>query len=317
MEQSRRLTADSNAIDLAISLLRDGQCVALPSETVYGLAADARQGQAVARIFEAKDRPSFNPLITHVESLDQAQDLAQFSNVSICLARAFWPGPLTLVLPKLDGCNIHPLVTADGDNIALRCPSHPVFRAVLDGFQGVLAAPSANRSGAISPTTADHVESDLGDRIALILDGGPSSVGIESTIVTFRDDRLVILRPGSISIEQLQQVVPIVAYGNDSGPITAPGQLKRHYAPDKPMFLNLSSPKSDSFMIGFGPVDGDVSLSSAGDLIEAASRLYPCLHEANRAAAPIISVAPVPMEGLGRAINDRLIRAAAPGKQQL
>ena len=304
-------TADAAGIAAAAARLRDGGLVALPTETVYGLAARADSAAAVAEIYRAKGRPDFNPLIVHVASTAHARELACFDARAEALAAAFWPGPLTLVLPLRADAGIAPAVTAGLSTIALRCPAHPVMRAVLVATGLPLAAPSANRSGAVSPTRADHVVTSLGAAAPLVIDGGPCDAGLESTIVALRpDDAWQVLRPGPITAARIAAVLGKEPVAVSSAAIEAPGQLASHYAPGKPVRLGASTPQADEFLIGFGPVAGDVSLSAAGDLAEAAARLYAALHLAAASPKPRIAVAPIPMEGIGTAINDRLARAA-------
>lgn len=300
------LTADGAGIARAAEILRAGGLVALPTETVYGLAARVDSEAAIARIYQAKGRPSFNPLIVHVADRAQAEELARFAPVAEELAERHWPGPLTLVLPRLPGAALTPAVTAGLPTIALRCPAHPAMRAVLEAVSVPLAAPSANRSGYVSPTSAAHVLETLDGRIDAVLDGGPCAAGLESTIVAVREDGSVEeLRPGPIDVAPRD-----FSSGRDG--IEAPGQMASHYSPGKPVRLNALSFGNDEFAIGFGAISGDCTLSSSGDLGEAAARLYACLHQAARSAKPRIAIAPVPDEGLGRAINDRLGRAATP-----
>lgn len=296
------VAAGPEGILRAARILESGGLVAVPTETVYGLAARADRAQAVARIYAAKGRPDFNPLIVHVAGLAEAGRLADVSPQARALAEAHWPGPLTLVLPRRADAGLAEAVTAGLPTIALRAPDHPVMRALLERCDFPLAAPSANRSGFISPTTAAHVLASLDGRIDMVLDGGATRAGVESTIVAVRADGSVEeLRPGPVQVG---------ARGAARG-IEAPGQMASHYAPGKPVRLNALEAASGEFMIGFGAVAGDVTLSASGDLSEAAARLYACLHEAARAPHPRIAVAPVPGEGMGRAINDRLRRAAA------
>ena len=309
-QTTERLRADSAGIERAARLLDRGRLVAVPTETVYGLAARADRAEAVAEIYRAKGRPEFNPLIVHVLDLADAARLAEVDDRARRLAAAFWPGPLTLVLPKKPAARIAPAVTAGLDTIALRCPAHPAMRALLGETGLPLAAPSANPSGAVSPTTAGHVLAGLDGRIAAVLDGGPSGRGLESTIVALRDSGWQVLRPGPVAEVEIaallgEAMTPAV------GKIEAPGQLASHYAPGKPLRLGAAVAEGDEFLIGFGDVSGDCSLSPSGDLAEAAARLYVCLHEAAAANRPRIAVAPVPEEGIGAAINDRLRRAAA------
>lgn len=300
---TERLAPDAAGIARAAGLLRAGKLVALPTETVYGLAARADSGEAVARIFAAKGRPGFNPLIVHVGSLEQAERLAEFGETARALAASHWPGPLTLVLPRRRDAKIAEAVSAGLPTLALRRPAHPAMQAVLAATGLPLAAPSANRSGFVSPTTAEHVLATLDGRIDAVLDAGPCPTGLESTIVAVREDgRLEVLRPGPIAL----------AADTTSGTaIEAPGQLASHYAPGKPLRLDAFAAEEGEFLIGFGWIAGDCSLSPSGDLAEAAARLYACLHEAARAPQPRIAVVPIPAEGVGVAINDRLRRAAA------
>lgn len=295
--------ADAAGIAEAGRILESGGLVAVPTETVYGLAARADSPQAVANIYAAKGRPDFNPLIVHVSGLAQALLYAEFSPEARVLAEAHWPGPLTLVLPRRADAALADAVTAGLPTVALRAPAHPAMRALLERCDFPLAAPSANRSGFISPTCAEHVLASLDGRIDLVLDGGPTTAGVESTIVAVRaDGRLEELRPGPI---------PLGTRSTGGRSIEAPGQLASHYAPGKPVRLNAAAAAHDEFWIGFGQLAGDCTLSARGDVAEAAARLYACLHEAARAPQPRIAVAPVPEEGVGRAVNDRLRRAAA------
>lgn len=303
---------DDEALARAADLIRAGEPVAVPTETVYGLAADATSGEAVARIYAAKGRPSFNPLIVHVASLDQAEALADFSPAACLLAEAFWPGPLTMVLPARAGSPVSSLVTAGLPTLALRMPAHPAMQALIAASGRPLAAPSANASGRISATRAEHVAASLGTRVPLILDGGPTRHGLESTIVAVEADRLRLLRPGPIASDRLAQVVDLPIDASENGRIEAPGQLASHYAPAKPLRLDAVERRPGEWLIGFGPILGDDSLSRSGNLIEAAARLFEALHHADSATATAIAVAPVPVTGLGLAINDRLRRAAAP-----
>ncbi|HET7708215.1 MAG TPA: L-threonylcarbamoyladenylate synthase [Sphingomicrobium sp.] len=303
-QATRILTFDDAAIAEAANLILAGQPVAVPTETVYGLAADATNAEAVARVYEAKGRPSFNPLIVHISSLDDAQRIGIFDDSALDLARRYWPGPLTLVLPLRLRAGIASIVTAGLDTIGLRVPSHPAMRALLAAVGRPLAAPSANASGAISPTRADHVARSLGGRTPLIIDGGAAERGLESTIVAATGGPLRLLRRGPIDLPQ--------AITMSDGKIESPGQLASHYAPSKSLRLNVINAAADEFLLGFGEVAGDVSLSGNGDLIEAASRLFDLLHVAEESSRPAIAVAPIPDIGLGAAINDRLRRAAAP-----
>jgi L-threonylcarbamoyladenylate synthase len=305
------MQANAAAIDAAAALIFAGHCVAVPTETVYGLAADATSAAAVAAIYAAKGRPAFNPLIVHVADVAMAERLALFDDKARALATTFWPGPLTLVLPRRADAELADAVTAGLPTVALRCPAHPVMRALIAAAGCPLAAPSANASGGVSPTEAAHVLQSLAGRIPLILDAGPCAAGIESTIVATGPSSLTLLRPGPISAETLIAAtgLPVVAHSGEV--ITAPGQLASHYAPGKPMLLDCAIPPADCFMIGFGAIGGDVQLSEAGDLGEAAQGLYAALHAGAASGRGRIAVAPIPHAGIGAAINDRLRRAAA------
>ena len=296
-----------DALARAVGLLRAGQLVAVPTETVYGLAADATNPDAVARIYAAKGRPDFNPLIAHVSGVAMAETLVEISALARELMARFWPGSLTLVLPLRSDAILAPAVTAGLPTLAVRCPDHPVPQALIAGLGRPIAAPSANASGRISPTTAGHVAASLGERVPLILDGGATRAGLESTIIGVDGDTATLLRPGAIPAEALG--IPLAVR---SAAITAPGQLASHYAPAQPVRLDAAQADPDEFHIGFGAVSGDLSLSAAGDLTEAAARLYDALHAAQASGRRGIAVAPIPHEGLGVAINDRLERAAAP-----
>lgn len=309
-EKSRILVADDAGIAAAVAELRAGGIVAVPTETVYGLAARAGDADAVARIYAAKGRPSFNPLIVHVSSIEQAGALVEIDAAARALMAAFWPGPLTLVLPLKPAADVAALVTAGLSTLAVRCPAHPVMQALIAGA-GPLAAPSANASGRISSTTAAHVATSLGGRIRLILDGGASAAGVESTIVAVDGGKVRLLRPGAVTVEDIERVAGPV--GIEAGArIAAPGMMDSHYAPHQPVRLAAVTAALDEFHIGFGPIAGDANLSVAGDLVEAAARLFDLLHVAQASGKAGIAVAPIPGTGLGRAINDRLRRAAAP-----
>jgi L-threonylcarbamoyladenylate synthase len=307
----RILTADTGAIALAARRLQAGELVAVPTETVYGLAARADSADAVAAIYRAKGRPDFNPLIVHVDDLAGAERLAMLDARARSLADRFWPGPLTMVLPLRDDAPVAAAVTAGLPTIAIRMPAHPVMRGLLAQAGLPLAAPSANRSGAVSPTRAEHVAVSLGDRIGLILDGGPCADGLESTIIALRDGgRWQLLRPGPISEAELAELLGPADPLHDVA-IEAPGQLASHYAPGKPIRLDATEAGPNEFMIGFGGVAGDLSLSPSGDLAEAAACLYASLHRAAASPKPAIAIAPIPAGGIGDAIRDRLARAAA------
>ena len=309
-----RLAPDSAGIETAARLLAEGELVALPTETVYGLAADARQDHAVARIFEAKGRPRFNPLIIHVADLASAGRYARLTPEAERLARAFWPGPLTLVLPLLPDAGLSPLVTAGNDSVAVRVPAHPVAQALLRRFGGPLAAPSANPSGRVSPTRAAHVLDGLDGRIEAVIDGGEAAVGVESTIVGLLGAPL-LLRPGGLALEDLEAALgrAIPSPAADLERPVAPGQLSSHYAPRAEMRLG-TRPRPGEAWLGFGPADtgATLNLSPAGDLTEAAANLFHYMREIDTGPGTVIAVSPIPERGLGRAINDRLRRAAAP-----
>ena len=303
--------ADDDSITAAAQLLHAGQIVAIPTETVYGLAADAQNAEAVAHIYAAKGRPDFNPLIVHVRDRKAAEKLGLFNATAQVLADAFWPGPLTLVLPLKQGAPVARAVTAGLPTIAIRCPNHPVIQALLLKSDLSLAAPSANRSGAISPTRADHVLKGLGGAVPMILDGGPCSAGLESTIVAVRDDGWQVLRPGPVSATLIEQTLGYPPLSVPMSAIEAPGQMASHYAPSKPVRLNVTVPEKGEYLIGFGAIAGDVNLSATGDLAQAAANLFEALHNADASLATAIAVAPIPHEDIGIAINDRLSRAAA------
>lgn len=311
---TRTLGPDNSGIAAAAALLAAGELVAFPTETVYGLGADARSDIAVARVYEAKGRPSFNPLIVHLPDLSAVERIAEVGPKARMLARAFWPGPLTLVLPLRPDAGISSLVTAGLETVAVRVPAHALAQRLLRAFGGPVAAPSANPSGRVSPTTAEHVLDGLSGRIAAVLDGGPCAVGLESTIL-LADPEPVQLRPGGVPLEVLEAALgEPLALGGDAGKPTSPGQLASHYAPRAALRLDVTVAQDGEVLVGFGPVKGAVSLSDTGDLVEAASRLFQVLRDADRLAGPEgrIAFAPVPDRGLGRAINDRLRRAAAP-----
>jgi len=314
----RRSRAKSLAV--AAEALAAGELVGIPTETVYGLAADATNDVAVARIFAAKGRPRFNPLIVHVASLSDAEEIAVFSADARRLAEAFWPGPLTLVLPKRKTSSIAELVTAGLDTIAIRVPDHPVALDLIKALGRPIAAPSANRSGHVSPTTAAHVAADLGDAVACILDGGPCRVGLESTIVGLLGGDAVLLRPGGIKREAIEGVLGRrLATADDSEAVRAPGMLASHYAPKSDVRLNVAEVRAGEALLAFGadlPKNADnavatINLSRSGSLIEAAANLFSAFRALD-VTASTIAVMPIPDTGIGEAINDRLRRAAAP-----
>lgn len=306
--ESRLLMPDAAGLAAAAAVLRGGGLVAVPTETVYGLAARADHGAAVAGIYAAKGRPSFNPLIVHVADVRQAETLAIFSPLAHRLAETFWPGPLTLVLPRRADAPVASLVTAGLATIALRCPAHAVMQALVRDV-GPLAAPSANASGRISPTRAAHVRATLD---VPVIDAGPCAAGVESTIIAVEGDGWRLLRAGAVTVEAIAAVAgePLAAEAQPA--VQAPGMLASHYAPAQPVRLEAQSAEPSEFHIGFGNVQGDVTLSASGDLAEAAARLFDLLHVAQASGKAGIAVAPVPHHGLGLAINDRLARAAAP-----
>jgi L-threonylcarbamoyladenylate synthase len=322
---TRVAKSDAAAIADAVRYLAAGGLVAFPTETVYGLGADATNGEAVARLYEAKGRPAFNPLIAHVVDRAAAAALAMFDADATRLAEAFWPGPLTLVLPKAGGCAVAKLATAGLDSIAVRVPDHAVAQKILAGLARPVVAPSANRSGHVSPTTAAHVLADLGGRIDLIIDGGATSVGVESTIVACLGTPM-LLRPGGTAREQIERVLghpladpPSGTGAADDAPL-APGLLASHYAPRTLLRLDASRVDAGEALLAFGPtpVTGVeraarvLNLSERGDLIEAAANLFSHLRALDAAGAKTIAVMPIPHENLGEAINDRLARAASP-----
>jgi len=294
----------------AAEVLRRGELILLPTETVYGLGADAGDPKAVASVFAAKGRPQFNPLIAHVASLEAARVIGQFNEAAEALAKAFWPGPLTLVLPVADRSRVCDLARAGLDSVAMRVPAHPLAQQVLAAFGGPVVAPSANRSGRPSPTTfADAVE-ETGAAVGAAVDGGPCDVGLESTVVSVLDDRVALLRPGAVTREQIEAVVgPLHESGEGH---RSPGRLTLHYAPDAPVRIAATEARPGEIFLGFGPGVGDPrwSLSPSGDPQEAAANLFRLLRAADREKPAGIAVSPVPSEGLGEAINDRLRRAA-------
>ena len=301
MTNTKILPFSDEATAESARLIRAGEPVAVATETVYGLAADATNPAAVARIYEAKGRPDFNPLIVHVPDLAAAMRIGKFDQSARALAGQHWPGPLTLVVPLRGGSGIASIVTAGLPTIGLRVPAHPAMQALLAAVGRPLAAPSANASGSLSPTRAEHVAKSLGGRIALIVDSGPTERGLESTIVAATGGDLRLLRPGPIAVD---------AQLAAADRIEAPGQLASHYAPAKPLRIDATSAAADEYWIGFGPLDGDANLSPTGDFAEAATHLFDLLHQADASDKPRIAIAPVPHAGLGAAINDRLRRAA-------
>lgn len=300
-------------IQTAVAALARGGLVAFPTETVYGLGADATSDAAVAKVYSAKGRPVFNPLISHVATIDQAFALGQFSNMAQKLAKAFWPGPLTIVVPRAENCPVSLLASAGQSSIAIRVPQHPVALELLRAFAKPVVAPSANRSGRISPTTAEHVQQSLGSDVDLILDGGECAVGLESTVVSFLDNAPRLLRPGGLERHVIETVLGKALAAAPANEIHSPGQLESHYAPRAQLRLNVAEPQNNETYIGFGTYNhGPYSLSRRGDMIEAAAALFAMLHQMDASGIECIAVAPIPNHGLGEAINDRLRRAAAP-----
>ncbi len=307
-EQETRL---SKNVTTALTLLAAGEVVAVPTETVYGLAGDATNAAAIARIYAAKARPQFNPLIAHVARTDIVWQHIHRTPTMARLADAFWPGPLTLLGQILPSSDIVPLARAGLAHQAMRVPAHPLMQALLDDFGKPLAAPSANASGQISPTQPAHVLASLGGRIPMVLDGGACVVGLESTIIGFDGDMPILLRAGAITQEAITEVLGLAPISPSDMKITAPGQLTSHYAPKTKLQLNMTLPPQGAVMIGFGPVPGNITLSATGNLVEAAANLFALLHHADSLGATCICIAPIPNHGLGLAINDRLSRAAA------
>ncbi|MBR9650755.1 L-threonylcarbamoyladenylate synthase [Thalassovita aquimarina] len=310
--RTETLGDDIAGLSRAAEILSAGGLVAIPTETVYGLAADARNDLAVARIFEAKGRPRFNPLIVHLADAAAARDYVEWSASAQKLADAFWPGPLTLVLPLRPDNGLSPLVTAELPSLAVRVPAHPLAHALLQEFGGPVAAPSANPSGRISPTEPRHVLDGLSGRIEAVLDGGACPVGVESTIVGLTGEP-TLLRPGGVAAEEIEKVLgqPLAVHGAGD-PLVAPGQMTSHYAPGAKVRLNADHAEPGEALLGFGPMQSTLNLSESGDLTEAAANLFHHLHALDAMGPEGIAVAPIPETGLGRAINDRLRRAAAP-----
>ena len=312
--------ASSETIEAAAAQLRAGALVAFPTETVYGLGADATNARAVACVFEIKGRPTFNPLIVHVASMEAAAELGEMTEAAARLARAFWPGPLTLVLAKRPGCPVVDLATAGLDTIAVRVPAHPVAQALLRAAGVPIVAPSANRSGHVSPTTAAHVAADLGERAAMILDGGTATIGLESTVVDATRTEPVVLRLGAASRADIARLLgrPVAVATGEAHAPASPGMLARHYAPAARLRVNATEVGPDEALLAFGasqvpPHEGVmINLSWSGDLVEAAANLFSALRTLDAAGAKAIAVMPIPEQGLGEAINDRLRRAARP-----
>jgi len=327
IDPSKEIDTYASDLEPFAAALRSGELVAIPTETVYGLAADATSGTACAKIFEAKGRPSFNPLISHVASLEAAIRQGVFSSSALKLANAFWPGPLTLVVPKRPDSSISDLATAGLQTVALRVPAAPVMRLMSEMAGVPIAAPSANRSGRISTTSAEDVIEDLGDRIRHVIDAGQCDIGVESTIVSLADGNPLLLRPGGISREEIEAVLGsklrLPSSPNDDHSPAAPGMLTSHYAPSATLRLNAEQVYPEEALLAFGPVSlpgSDLAkavsnLSESGDLREAAANLFKCMRELDQSVAAKICATPIPDDGIGEAINDRLKRAAAPRPQ--
>lgn len=303
---------EDGAIEQAVEQLIEGNLVALPTETVYGLAADALNATAVAKIYEAKGRPSNNPLICHVADIEMAERYVTVSKISALLMKNFWPGPLTLVLPQKTSTGIPKVVSANLATLAVRCPATKTTHQIIKTLDRPIAAPSANTSGKLSPTSAEDVLETLEGRLPLVLDGGNTSVGIESTILGIEDDKITLLRPGTITSDEISDTINLPVYDRDSSQITAPGQLKSHYAPNANVRLNVTEKYEGEILVGFADIVGDISLSPDGNLKNAARDLFSVLRQADKLNPKAIAVAPIPHKGIGIAINDRLNRAAAP-----
>ena len=309
---TRIFATDKMELDAAAGVLADGGLIAFPTETVYGLGVDAHNSDAVARLYQAKGRPSFNPLIVHVGSIQAAQQFVEFDHTALALAQAFWPGALTLVLPLRDDAIISPLVTAGLTTLAIRVPDHDIANGLLTSFGGPIAAPSANPSGQISPTKFAHVRDLMSGRIDGIVDGGNCSVGLESTIVATQPVP-ILLRAGGLPVEMIEAALGFnLALAEETASLSSPGQLASHYAPVGTMRLNAQTVETGETLLGYGPVEAALNLSPSGDLVQAAGGLFDALHQLNAMGASRIAVSPIPYHGLGRAINDRLRRAAAP-----
>lgn len=312
------LSPDQYSLQLAITALRDGKAIGLPTETVYGLAGDATNPNAIANIFTIKNRPQFNPLISHVSGLEMALEYGVFSQVAQKLVGAFWPGPLTLVVPRSADCAICDLASAGLDTVALRAPKHPVAQEIIATFSKPIAAPSANISGSISPTSAADVLAELGDKIEIIIDGGKCEIGLESTVVAVIGNEITLLRLGAIGIEDLENAAGVsvkIANLHDENSPKSPGMMLRHYAPKTKVRLNATSAEADEVFISFGAVPPEVfgkviHLSPSGNLTEAAANLYAAMREADKLGAKTIAIAPIPNIDIGAAINDRLSRSA-------
>ena len=299
-------------ISKAADLLLGGELVAFPTETVYGLGALATDDNAVARIYAAKGRPTFNPLISHVPDVEAAFALGEFSADALKLVARFWPGPLTLVVPRWSTCTVSFLASAGLASLAIRVPQHPIALELLRAVGKPVVAPSANPSGRISPTTAQHVRDGLGAKVSMVLDGGPCTVGVESTVVSFLEGKATLLRPGGLARETIEEAMGFRLLDGEAGMMHSPGQMESHYAPHAAMRLNAEAAMNGEAYLGFGKFGLEHNLSPSGDVVEAAANLFRMLHELDAMKPDLIAVAPIPMSGLGEAINDRLKRAAAP-----
>jgi len=314
MSNQRIHSPSAETFDHAAASLKAGDIVSFPTETVYGLGADATNSEAIAKIYAAKERPSFNPLIVHISNLDKAPQYVVINDLAEKLAAAFWPGPFTMVLPLKENSDISDLITAGLNTVAIRVPQNKIAHQLLEHFQGPIAAPSANKSGQISPTTAAHVDGEFGDELSFIIDGGPCEKGIESTIVQVTNTDVILLRPGNITIADIEKIAerPVLQNTDDHAKPTSPGQLTSHYAPNTKMRLNATTINEGECYLGFGDIAGDLNLSSSSDLNEAATNLFSMMRTLDTMNKSTIAVAPIPSIGLGVAINDRLQRAAAP-----
>ncbi|MBT5187816.1 MAG: threonylcarbamoyl-AMP synthase [Kordiimonadaceae bacterium] len=314
MSNQRIHSPSAKTFDLAATILKEGDIISFPTETVYGLGADATNSSAIAKIYSAKERPSFNPLIVHILSAEKASQYVIMNELTKKLADAFWPGPFTMVLPLKEGSGISDLITAGLDTVAIRVPKNEIAHQLLELFSGAVAAPSANKSGQISPTTAAHVDGEFGDELSFIIDGGACEKGIESTIVQVTNKDVILLRPGNITISDIEKVIgcSVLINNADGTKPTSPGQLTSHYAPNSKMRLNATKVYEDECYLTFGNIEGDLNLSPAGNLNEAAANLFSMMRALDQMNKTTIAVAPIPFTGLGLAINDRLQRAAAP-----
>jgi len=313
LSSSQRIVNGQKGLKLAVSAIKEGELVAFATETVYGLGADATNDKAVAKIFNTKERPLFNPLIVHVSNEDQAKKLVAWNDVATKLARSFWPGALTMVLPRLPSCNVSLLASAGLDSLAVRAPSHNLAQRLLKDINLPVAAPSANKFGYISPTTALHVDKEFGSELSLILDGGPCQIGLESTVIDLTKLPPQILRPGGITREELNVLTGSLEIAAPTSEIKSPGRLKKHYSPKASLRLDVNTPMEGEVLIGFGPhaPQKAINLSLTGDLMEAATNFFSTLRKLDSEGNKRLAVMPIPKTGLGLAINDRLKRAAA------